>query len=169
MAGTSAVRARVGICLFGLLSPTQYILFYYRKNNLGLWQKQLNNSETGDFFFKFVAGSNIHKTEIRRYISEMGRAWDHQCFITVWLAELRGGRPWVWYSHKKALCTSAFKSILPCLDSCYLSLGVASLTMTGVSNTPFVFYGVSSIPFRKFLMTLSIMGQTAFDRMHPCT
>lgn len=64
VAAASAVMARVGICLFGVLFPTQYIffIFYYRNNNLGLGQKQLNNSETGDFyFFKFVVGSNIHK------------------------------------------------------------------------------------------------------------
>lgn len=52
MAGNWAVRAWVDICLFGALFPTQYIFFFNcRKNNLGIWQKQLNNSETGDFFF----------------------------------------------------------------------------------------------------------------------
>lgn len=104
----------------------------------------------------------------------MGSARDHQCFITVWLTELKAGSVGLGIDIKNnnnnntTLCTIAFKSILPYLDSWCLSLHVASLTMTGASNIPFVLYGVSSIPFSKFLITLSIVGQTTFDRMHPC-
>lgn len=83
-------------------------------------------------------------------------------------AQRQAALGFVFMLKNKVLCTIAFKPILSCLDFWCLSLGMASLTMTGASNTPFVLYGISSISFSKFLMTLSIIGQTAFDRMHPC-
>lgn len=93
-------------------------------------------------------------------MSSLGSAWDHQCFITVWLTELTSRQPWACYScKKKSLCTIAFKSILPYLDPWFLSLVVASLTTTGASNTPFVLYSVSSIPFSEFLMTFQLWAK----------
>lgn len=50
MAGTLVLTGLSWYLPFWTLVPTQYILFCYRKNNLGLRQKQWNNSETGDFF-----------------------------------------------------------------------------------------------------------------------
>lgn len=99
----------------------------------------------------------------------MGSAWDHQCFITVWLTELKDRQPWAWYlckKKKKSALHHCLKSILPYLDPWYLSFDMASLTMTGASNTPFVLCGVSSIPFSKFLMTFQLWAK---QQLTECT